>query len=220
MSADELAGAFVVAVEAAAPRLELEHGLAPAGTERPGEARARVAFDGRGTRVTFTYDRGEIDAVLSLTDGSERAFQLGLLLGLAGVRDWRTRWPRIIGAGTTGTSVGALVGDVIDHTGPWLRGEEEALQRLDDFRAVDVELKMAQFGVSRRPSEEWDPVRSAWDRQDVDDLADALLALPGPRRQAEETALAYARRYGGGEEEAAPGPSDGEDALDGDQPAR
>ena len=198
MSADELADAFVVAVEAAAPRLELEHGLTPTGTERPDEARANVSFDGRGTRLTFTYDRGEVDAVLSLTDGSERAFQLGLLLGLAGVRDWRTRWPRIIGAGTTGRSVGLLVGDVIDHTGPWLRAEPEALQRLADFRAVDVELKMAQFGADRRPAEEWEPVRSAWDRQALDDLVEALEALPEPRRQAEETALGYARRYAEG----------------------
>lgn len=197
----ELAEAFLVAVEAAAPRLEAEHGLVLAAKERTGPEQASLSFAGRGTMLTVTYDGGEIDATLARDGAEERPYQLVLVLALAGVPDWRTRWPRIIGVGTTGRSVGALVQDVVRHAGPWLRGDEDALRRLRDFRTVDTELKTAQFGDDRRPAEEWDAVREAWDDQELDGLVRAIEELPEPRRQAERDALEYARTYGGVEGE-------------------
>lgn len=196
MSADNLAEAFLAAVDDAAGRLESAHGLIRRATEKSSGAVAKVSFGGDGTVLVLTCDRGEIDGFLARAGDEDRPFGISTLLGLAGVPDWRTRWPRIIGADTADRSVKLLVDDVVAHAGPWLTGGADALDRLDAFRELDLALKMAQFGPGRRPVDEWTPVKAAWDAQDLGALVAAVDGLPEPRREVETKAREYGQRFG------------------------
>ena len=195
MSAENLAESFLEAVDQEAERLETELGLERGGMRRSSDAVASVSFHGDGVVLTLACDRGEIDATLAPEGGEERPFQITMVLALAGVEDWRTRWPRIIGADTADRSVKLLVDDVLGHAGPWLSGDREALERLDDFRELELALKMAQFGAGRRPGDQWRPVRQAWERQDLQAMVEALDELEEPLREVEEKAGRYAERW-------------------------
>lgn len=196
MSGDRLADAFLDAALEVASRLEEGLDLGPPETTRESDDAASVSFPGPGVVLTLGCDRGEMDATLTRAGpGDGPAFQIRLVLGLAGVDGWRTRWPRIVGPETARRSVESLVNDILEHGGPWLRGDPEALARLEDFREVGLALKMAQFGPGRRPSDEWAPVQDAWESQALGPLADAIRGLPGPLRPVEEQAMAYAERH-------------------------
>lgn len=206
MSATELAEEFLKAVDEVAADLESEHGLKRGGTRMTGAAGASVAFDGHGMVLVLGCDRGEIDAWMTRSGGGGIQFQLSLVLGLAGVDGWRTRWPRIIGSDTADRSVSMLVGDVLRYAGPWVRNEPDAMRRLEEFREVDLALKMAQFGPGRRSGDQWNEVRDAWDRQDLGRLVRSLDALPAPLRPVEEQARQYALRWDPSGPPAAPAP--------------
>ncbi|MGD2070883.1 MAG: hypothetical protein PVI57_19585 [Gemmatimonadota bacterium] len=196
MSGDRLADAFLDAAREAASRLEDGLGLGSPETTRVSDDTAAVSFVGPGVVLTLVCDRGEMDAMLTRAEVEDGpAFQIRLVLGLAGVEGWRTRWPRIVGSETARRSVGSLVSDILEHGGPWLRGDPDALERLEDFREVGLALKMAQFGPGRRPAGEWAPVRDAWESQALGPLADAIRGLPRPLRAVEEQAMAYAERH-------------------------
>lgn len=202
-----LAAAFVRAVEEGDDRLVSDFHLERGEPKVVGPNEVTVTFRGDRARLILDCNRGELDALFEPRgDGPGstlklgKAFQLRLVLGVQGVAEGRTRWPRIIGRETADRSVELIVDDIVAHAGPWLRGEEEAFRRLAEFRDIETGLKMAQFGPGRRSSDAWRPVKEAWESQDLAALEEALEELDAPLRDVERQALEYAGRWRGEEE--------------------
>lgn len=197
-----LAEAFLAAVDEVEHVLVDEFGLTRGRTHENGPNEASVAFKSEGARLTLDCNKGELDALFEprgQRPGSRlklgTAFHLRLVLALKAIPGGRTRWPRIIGRDTADQSLRLLLDDVVEHARPWILDEPEAFERLSHFRDIETSLKMAQFGPGRRPREDWAQVKEAWESQDLPALTVALEALSPPLRDAEEDALAYARRW-------------------------
>jgi hypothetical protein len=196
-----LAETFSNAIKAAFFPLAEEHGLKPGETLIGDHGLVRITFLGERVVLTVTYDRGEIDATFMQPEETrpeetrEGEYPLRYVLAAAGVRDGRTRWPRIVSGDTVDRSVADLLEDLEVHARPWLDGNEDAYARVAEYRSTETALQTSQFGPGRRPGDLWRPIRGAWEAQEFDALIGLLEALPTPLRDAEEQALQYSRRY-------------------------
>ncbi len=74
----------------------------------------------------------------------------------------------------------------------WLTGSLVAFQQIREFEDVDNGLYTQQFTCDARPSDQWDLVKSAWDRQRWSVFVKLIRRFSPPFTEYERRAIAYA----------------------------
>lgn len=80
------------------------------------------------------------------------------------------------------------------HCTDWLNGSLLAFQQIREFEDVDNGLYTQQYTCDARPIDQWDLVKSAWDRQRWSVFVKLVGRFPPPFTQYEQQAIAYAEK--------------------------
>ena len=145
-------------------------------------------------RVTSGDRIGNVETELSLL-GSELNTSVFRLAAYLNARDHPAyKFSQFCDGDSARRSLGSHVDFLTEYCTDWLTGSLAAFQHVREFEDVDDGLYTQQFTRDARPSDQWDLVKSAWDRQRWSVFVKLVGIFPPPFTEYEQRAIAYAEK--------------------------